>query len=117
MGYSWEAVMCSPKATKEFTMQKNKHIGWPTALLGLVLTPLLLGADHGDGLRVADAPEYDITDFFVFPRMDGTNKRLSFILSVHPNSTQETRFAPDIAYRVKTRPISGFQDEPFTAIV
>lgn len=83
----------------------------------LLLSPAM-AADHGDGYVVAEHPRFDITDYFIFPHLaDDGGKRLAFILSVHPNAGRDTTFDPQISYRVKTRTVSGFRPEPFTAIV
>ena len=75
-------------------------------------------ADHGDGYTVSEHPRFDITDYFIFPHLaeDGS-KRLAFVLSVHPNASFATQFDPGISYRVKTRTITGFNQDPFTANV
>lgn len=93
-------------------------LAWAFALVFSVLsTTAIFAADHGDGSTFSEQPEFDIADFFVFPSMDNGNKRLSFILNVHPNSNERTRFETDISYRLRTRPINGFAKNPFQAIV
>jgi hypothetical protein len=90
--------------------------------LALVLISLMggraLAADHKDGPVVASRPAADITDFFVFPRLDQQNKkRLSLILSSHPSATPSELFDTGLNYSFRFRPVTGFTSAPFRATV
>jgi hypothetical protein len=90
--------------------------------LALVLVSLLgggaLAADHKDGSVVANRPAADITDFFVFPRLDQQNKkRLSLILSSRPSATPNELFDTGLNYSFRFRPVTGFKSAPFKATV
>jgi hypothetical protein len=90
--------------------------------LTLVLISLMgggaLAADHKDGSIVESRPAGDITDFFIFPRMDQQNKkRLSLILSSYPSATPNELFDTGLNYSFRFRPVTGFTTAPFRATV
>jgi hypothetical protein len=90
--------------------------------LTLVLISLMgggaLAADHRDGSVVAGRPSADITDFFVFPRLDQQgNKRLTLILSSYPYAKPNELFDPGLNYGFRFRPVTGFTGTPFRATV
>jgi hypothetical protein len=77
-------------------------------------------ADHRDGPAVQKDASEDITDFFIFPRLDeNKQKRLSLILSTYPYAKPDTLFNNALNYRFRFRPVTGFQSQkpPFKAIV
>ncbi len=79
---------------------------------------LLLAADHKDGKDVVADPTADISDFFVFPRIDSAGKkRLTMIMSTHPDSAPDALFSNAINYRFRLRPVKGFLKKPFRAEV
>lgn len=75
-----------------------------------------LAADHRDGSNMESRPAGDITDFFVFPRLDQQNKkRLSFVLSSYPSATANESFDTTLSYSIRFRPVTGFTRAPFRA--
>jgi MYXO-CTERM domain-containing protein len=93
----------------------------PAALLPLLLVTGVgtsFAADHKDGTRVKENPDWDISDFFIFPRVDERQqKRLSLILSAHPGATSTTLFSDVLIYSFRMRAVKGFQKDPFKATV
>jgi hypothetical protein len=76
-----------------------------------------LAADHKDG-SVANRAAVDITDFFIFPRLDQQNqKRLSLILSSHPAAKPNELFDTGLKYSFRFRPVTDFKTSPFKAVV
>lgn len=75
-------------------------------------------ADHRDGAVVQQDPARDITDFFIFPRLDEQKqKRLSLVLSSHPSAELSASFDNSLTYRFRFRPVTRFQKAPFKAVV
>ncbi|MDY7225721.1 DUF4331 family protein [Hyalangium rubrum] len=77
-----------------------------------------LAADHKDGSIVTNRPSADVTDVFVFPRLDQQNKkRLSLILSSRPSAAPNEVFDTALNYSLRFRPVTGFTSAPFRASV
>ncbi|MDI3287008.1 DUF4331 family protein [Polyangium sp. 15x6] len=91
------------------------------ALLSILLVAVVgtsFAADHNDGSNFKEHPDWDISDFFIFPRVDAhQQKRLSLILSVHPYAPPTALFSDVLTYSFRMRAVKGFQKSPFKALV
>ena len=95
-----------------------KKLLFLASLLVTVLVNTSFAADHKDGAGVQIDPATDITDVFAFPRNDNSgSKRLTLIMSTRPDAAPDTLFSNAINYRFRLRPVTGFQHEPFKAMV